>query len=104
MPGPSPDTEEYRRVPTTKASSQKRNDVTKSKKNDTIIRATKTAMDRDMGNINRETLFNKVEFPCAVPVEDLKHTSLHKYSFCARKISNVQLAGRLKNFIKTGKF
>ena len=42
------------------------------RKNDTIM-ATKTTMDTDMVNINQETLFNKVEFPYVVPVEDLKH-------------------------------
>ena len=30
-------------------------------------------MDTDMVNIIKETLFNKVEFPDVVPVEDLKH-------------------------------
>ena len=34
--------------------------------------ATKTAMDTDMVNIIKENLFNKVEFPDVVPVEDLK--------------------------------
>ena len=62
--------------------------------------ATKTAMYTDMVNINQETLFNKVKFPYLVPVEDLKH--IHPYIkslFCARKIPNVQLEGRLKTFI-----
>ena len=66
--------------------------------------ATKTVMDTDMVNINQETLFNKVQFPYVVPVEDLKH--IHPYIkslFCARKIPNVQLAGRLKNFIENWK-
>ena len=61
-------------------------------------------MDTDMVNINQETLFNKVQFPYVVPVEDLKH--IHPYIkslFCARKIPNVQLAGRLKNFIENWK-
>ena len=61
--------------------------------------ATKTAMDMDMVNINQETLFNKMEFPYVVPVEDLKH--IHPYIkslFCARKIPNVQLTRRLKTF------
>ena len=64
--------------------------------------ATKTAMDTDMVNINQETLFNKVEFPYVV--EDIKH--IHHYiksSFCARKIPNAQLAGRLKTFIENWK-
>ena len=39
--------------------------------------ATKTVMDTDMVNINQETLFNKVEFPYIVPVQDLK--SIHPY-------------------------
>ena len=63
--------------------------------------AIKTVMDTDMGNINQDALFNVVEFPFVVPVEDLKH--IHPYIkrlFCARKISNVHLAGRLKNFIE----
>ena len=42
------------------------------RKIETII-ATKTAMDTDMVNIIQGTLFNKVEFPDVVPVEDLKH-------------------------------
>ena len=46
------------------------------RKSDTIM-ATKTAMETDMVNINQETLFNKVEFPYVVPVEDLKH--IHPY-------------------------
>ena len=67
---------------------------------DTII-ATKKTMYTDMLNINLETLFNKVEFPYVVLVEDLKH--IHpciKSLFCARKIQNVQSAGRLKHFIE----
>ena len=57
--------------------------------------ATKTVMDTDMVNINQETLFNKVPFPYVVPVEDLKHMPPYiKSLFCARKIPNVQLAGR----------
>ena len=54
-----------------------------------------------MVNIKQETLFNKVEFPYVVPVEDLKH--IHRYMkslLCARKIPNVQLSGRLKTFIE----
>ena len=39
--------------------------------------ATKTVMDTNMVNINQKTLFNKVQFPCVVPVEDLKH--IHPY-------------------------
>ena len=61
--------------------------------------ATKTAMDTDMVSINQETLFNKMDFPYVVWVEDLKH--IHPYIkslFCARKIPNLQLAGRLKNY------
>ena len=66
--------------------------------------ATKTAMDANMVNINQETLFNKVESPDVVPVEDLKHTHPYiKSLFCARKIPNVQLAGRLKTFIENWK-
>ena len=52
-------------------------------------------------NTNQETLFNKVQFPYVVPVEDLKH--IHPYIkslFCARAIPNVQLAGSLKNFME----
>ena len=66
--------------------------------------ATKTVMDTDMVNINQETLFNKVQFPYLVPLEDLKH--IHSYIkslFRARKIPSVQLAGRLKNFIENWK-
>ena len=73
------------------------------RKSDTII-ATKTAIDTEMVNVNQETLFNKMEFPYVVPVEDLKH--IHPYIkslFCARKIPNVQLAGRLKTFIENWK-
>ena len=65
---------------------------------------TKTVMDSDIVNINRETKFSKVQFPYVVPVENLKH--IHPYIkslFCARKIPNVQLAGRLKNFIENWK-
>ena len=66
--------------------------------------ATKTAMDADMVNRNQETLFSKVEFPYVVPVEDLKHILPYiKSLFCARKIPNVQLAGRLKYFIENWK-
>ena len=66
--------------------------------------ATKTVMDMDMVNINQETLFSKVQFPYVVPVEDLKHIhSYIKILFCARKIPNVQLVGRLKNFIENWK-
>ena len=66
--------------------------------------ATKTVVDTDMVNINQETLFNKVQFPHVVPVEDLKR--IHPYVkslFCTRKIPNVQLAGSLKNFIENWK-
>ena len=66
--------------------------------------ASKTAMDTDMVNINQENVFNKVEFPYVVTVEDLKHIHLYiKSLFCARKIPNVQLPGRLKNFIENWK-
>ena len=66
--------------------------------------ATKTAMDTGMVNTNQETLFKKVELHYVVPVEDLKHIHPHiKSLFCARKIPNVQLAGRLKNFIENAK-
>ena len=61
-------------------------------------------MDTDTVNIKQETLFNKVEFPYVVPVENLKH--IHPYIkslFCARKIPNLQLAERLKNFIENSK-
>ena len=70
------------------------------KKSDTIMKI-KTVMDTDIVNINQETLFNKVEFLYVVLVDDLKH--IHPYIkslFCAIKIPNVQLAGRLKNFIE----
>ena len=63
--------------------------------------ATKTVMDTDMVNINQYALFNVLGFLYVVPVEDLKH--IHPYIknlFCARKISNVHLAGSLKNFIE----
>ena len=63
--------------------------------------ATKTVMNTDMVNINQDALFNVVEFSYVVPVEDLKH--IHPYIrslFCARKISNLHLAGSLKNFIE----
>ena len=55
-----------------------------------------------MVNINQEALFDKVEFPYVLPVEDLKqiHPCI-KSLYCARKIPNVQLAGRLRNFIKS---
>ena len=66
--------------------------------------ATKIVMDTDMVIINQETLFNKVKFPYVPPVEDLKNIYPHiKSLFCARKIPNVQLAGRLKNFIENWK-
>ena len=66
--------------------------------------ATKTVMDTDMVNINQETLFNKVQFPYVVPVEDLKHMHPQiKSLFYARKIPKVQLAGRLKTFIENWK-
>ena len=61
-------------------------------------------MDTDTVNINQETLFNKVQLPYVVPVEDLKH--IHPYIktlFCAREIANVQLAGTLKNFMENWK-
>ena len=64
----------------------------------------KTVMDTDIVNTNQETLFNKVEFLYVVLVDDLKH--IHPYIknlFCAIKIPNVQLAGRLKNFIENWK-
>ena len=70
------------------------------RRNDAIM-ASKTAMDTDMVNINPKTFFKKVEFPYVVPVEDLKQ--IHHYIkslSCARKIPNVQLAGRLKKFIE----
>ena len=70
------------------------------RRNDAIM-ASKTAMDTDMVNINQETFFKKVEFPYVVPVEYLKQ--IHPYIkslSCARKIPNVQLAGRLKKFIE----
>ena len=54
--------------------------------------ATKTVMGTDMRNINQETLFNKMEFPYVVPVEDLKLKHSYLSLFCAGKISNVQLA------------
>ena len=60
----------------------------------------KTVMDTSMVNINQETWINKVEYPYVVPVEDLKHVHPYiKSLFCARKTSNVLLAGRLKNLI-----
>ena len=61
-------------------------------------------MDTDMVNITQETLFNKVGFPRLVTVKDLKH--IHPYIkslFRARKIPNMQLARRLKNFIESWK-
>ena len=61
-------------------------------------------MDTDTVNINQETLFNKVQLPYVVPVEDLKH--IHPYIkslFCAREIPSVQLAGTLKNFMENWK-
>ena len=61
-------------------------------------------MDTDTVNINQETLFNKVQLPYVVPVEDLKH--IHPYIktlFCAREIPNVQLAGTLKKFMENWK-
>ena len=73
------------------------------KKSDTIMEI-KTVMDTDIVNTNQETLFNKVEFLYVVLVHDLKH--IHPYIknlFCAIKIPNVQLAGRLKNFIENWK-
>ena len=67
--------------------------------------ATKIAMDTDMVNINQEILFNKVEFPYVVPSsgESKTHTSLHKKLILWKKNSNLQLAGRLKNFIQNWK-
>ena len=62
---------------------------------------TKTAMDTDIVNTNQETLFNKVKFSYLVPLEDLKRKHPYiKSLFYARKIPNVQLAGRLKNLIE----
>ena len=61
-------------------------------------------MDTDTVNINQETLFNKVQLPYVVPVEDLKHIYPYiKTLFCAREIANVQLAGTLKNFMENWK-
>ena len=57
-----------------------------------------------MVNINQVTLFNKVEYPYVVRVEDLKHMHIYRKSlFRARKISNVLLVGRLKNAIENWK-
>ena len=69
-----------------------------------LRKGTTKVMDTDTVNINQETLFNTVQFPYAVPVEDLKH--IHPYIkslFCAREIPSVQLAGSLKNFIENWK-
>ena len=67
--------------------------------------ATKTVMDTNMVNRNQKILFIKVEFLCVVPAEDLKHIDPYiKSLFCTRKIPNVQLARRLKNFIENWKF
>ena len=69
-----------------------------------LRKGTTKVMDTDTVNINQETLFNTVQFPYAVPVEDLKH--MHPYIkslFCAREIPSVQLAGSLKNFIENWK-
>ena len=43
-----------------------------------LVAASTTAMDTDIVNINQVTLFNKVEYPYVVPIEDLKH--MHTYS------------------------
>ena len=43
-----------------------------------LVAASTTAMDTDIVNINQVTLFNKVEYPYVVPIEDLKH--VHTYS------------------------
>ena len=78
-----------------------RKGTTYSIRRNDVIMASKTAMDTDMVNINQETLFKKVEFPYVVLVEYLKQ--IHPYIkslSCARKIPNVQLAGRLKKFIE----
>ena len=57
-----------------------------------------------MININQEILFNKKEFPHVAPVEDLKQIYPYiKSLFCARKNPNVQLPGRLQNFIENCK-
>ena len=75
--------------------------TTYSIRRNVAIMASKTAMDTDMVNINQETLFKKVEFPYVARVEDLKQ--IHPYIkslSCAKKIPNVQLAGRLKKFIE----
>ena len=69
-----------------------------------LRKGTTKVMDTDTVNINQETLFNTVQFPYAVPVEDLKH--IHPYIkslFCAREIPSVQLAGSLKKFIENWK-
>ena len=69
-----------------------------------LRKGTTKVMDTDTVNINQETLFNTVQFPYAVPVEDLKH--IHPYIkslFCAREIPSVQVAGSLKNFIENWK-
>ena len=61
----------------------------------------KKAMDMDMVNIDEEILFNKIDFPYVVPVEDLKYIDTYiKSLFSARKIANVKLARRLNNFIE----
>ena len=70
-----------------------------------LRKVTTKVMDTDTVNINQETLFNKVQFPYVVRVEDLKH--IHPYIkslFCAKEIPSVQLAGSLKTLLRTGKF
>ena len=45
-----------------------------------------------------------MKFPDVVPAEDLERKDPYmKNLFCARKIPNMQLAGRLKNFIENWK-
>ena len=62
--------------------------------------ATKIVMDTDMVNINQETLFNKVQFPYVVPVEDLKHTSLHKKLILCKKNSKYAISRKVEKIYR----
>ena len=62
--------------------------------------ATKIVMGTDMVNINQETLFNKVQFPYVVPVEDLKHTSLHKKPILCKKNSKYAISRKVEKLYR----
>ena len=60
-------------------------------------------MNTDMVNINQETLFNKAEFPCLVPVENVKHihhTSLHKKRILCKKNSKCAFTRKVRKLYR----